>query len=65
MNKKVITGIVIVLVILAAWWVNSAKKVEAPGDDVVTNEYTQELDGLNAVDLEVDLQAIDVNLEKL
>lgn len=64
MNKKALIGVLVVVVIVLAWWMNSSKTVTAP-ESATTNEFSQELSGLDSVNLEADLKAMDADLNTL
>jgi hypothetical protein len=64
MNKKVVIGAAVVIVVLLALWMNASKKVVAP-EVTTTDEFSQELSGLDSVNLEADLKAMDADLNTL
>lgn len=63
MNKKVILGIVVLIVAVFAWWSSDSVPVSAPTD--AGGEFATELTGLDQVDLEADLNALDADLNAL
>lgn len=64
MNKKALIGVLVVVVIVLAWWMNSSKTVTAP-EAATTDEFSAELTGLDSVDMEADLKAMDADLNTL
>lgn len=66
MNKKVIISVVILVVAVLAWWLFASKPVSAPVDTMpAVGEFSQDLSGLDQVDLEADLQSLDADLKAL
>ncbi len=66
MNKKVILGIVVLIVAVFAWWSSDSMPVSAPTDATLAEgEFSSELSGLDQVDLEADLNALDADLNAL
>lgn len=67
MNKNVIIGIVVLVVAVLAWWLFASKPATAPTTETLpaAGEFTQELSGLDQVDLEADLQSLDADLKAL
>ncbi len=64
MNKKLIIGLVILVVVLIGIQMSSDKEAVAPTADN-TDAMNTELSSLDAIDLEADLKAMDADLESL
>ncbi len=68
MNKKIIIGVVVVAVVVLAWWMFASKPATAPVDQNETTSdtsYNEELDGLNQADLNAEFQVTDSQVNKL
>lgn len=63
-NKKTLYLVVIVVaaVVLAFWWWSSRGGVEAPSE---VSDINQELEGLNASDIDQEFQQVDQDLNAL
>lgn len=66
MNKKIWIGIVVVVVAVLLWWMFAGNQATAPTETTGgETTYSQELDGLNEVDLNAEFQATDADLQTL
>lgn len=70
MNKKVIIAVVVVVVIGLAWWLTASKNAVAPtGGTAVKGGtetiYDQQLNGLDAADMTIEMQGVDADIQKL
>lgn len=64
MNKKVLISIIILAIAVLLWWVFASKPAMAPTDSATT-EFSQDLSGLDSVDLNTDLQSLDADINAL
>jgi hypothetical protein len=68
MNKKLLIGVIVVVVILLGWWMFGSRgqaPVTQTTDNATADTYTQELDGLNSVDINSELQGVDADINQL
>ena len=66
MNKKVLIGLLIVVVLLVLWMVSRKPTTPASETETAnTASAVDELAGLDSVDLQSDMQAIDEGLDQL
>lgn len=65
MNKKVLVGLVVLIVVVLAWWMLASRQVSAPADSGAPEQISADLSGLDTLDLEADLQALDADLDQL
>ncbi len=66
MSKKIWIGIIVVVIALLLWWIFASNQATAPTETTGgETTYSQELDGLNEVDLNAEFQAADADLNTL